>query len=149
MSALSYPTVLDALESILQNDARLEDMHVSQEPESPTTEQAGDGAVLIDLQRFDRSPTRMTAMLRSASPYNENVYIRLRCWVFDAQSTASARRRQATLVQQVMDVIADNPTLNSTVLYAGVHRGDFQTIPRDGGGIFACAELSVEALVSS
>lgn len=146
MAALDYAGLEAAIVAILQADVRL----VAQNPTvtidngqgSPTADMCP--FVGVSVTGFEREPKQLVGGIASGGPYLETIGITLDCWEFSGQGGSDARALCYALVDTVLSVLADNPTVGGRVMLAQALRGQITT-DRAAQGVFSRALLEMQA----
>lgn len=132
MAGLDYMALVSYVVDLLKCDDRLSEesfsvpVHVTDETEPPTMDLCP--AVQVQLVRVEHNPLVMVAGLAGAGPDDVTAYMDIRCIHFSAQSTADARRQGQRLLNAVVNVLRDDPTLGASCnQWAQVTGIDFAT----------------------
>jgi hypothetical protein len=144
--ALDYAALEAAVTTLLGADPRLDGVTITRDPEPPTTEQCP--AILVSVTGFARVPWQLTGGLAVPGTYHETATLQCQCWEFSGQGGGAARAQCFALVEALTAVLADSPQVGAptagAVLVVQTLRGNFQSAPSDGGGIFWVAVVEVE-----
>ena len=145
MGELNYAGLVTGIVSQL-NDAdwpeRLGPVHVTAEPELPTTEQCP--AIIVLPKRATRTPTRIVGGFTAGAPDDVRLTVQLWCWVFSAQGAQDAAFQRDELTNTAVDVIRAERTIGGRVQWADVTDIDFQWQPGGShGSFYAVAAVTV------
>lgn len=144
MAELDYAGLTTGLVQQLKDTDGLDGVHVTAEPDPPTTEQCP--AVLVHLTRASRTPARLVAGLTTGAPDDVVARFQLGCFVFSAQGAADAARQRDELLTIVVDAVRADRSIGGRVDWCEAGDVDFSYQPGGShGSFYAVAILTVLA----